>query len=56
MHDSELTGDQCMECETRSYAVHDPMHVFFKLPRPVDIPLEVDYQMLPILCVFHGLF
>ncbi|GJE98059.1 ZZ-type zinc finger-containing protein [Phanerochaete sordida] len=39
----------CTECEARSYAVHDPMHVFFKLPRPVDIPIEVDGQLLPIL-------
>ncbi|KAI8996601.1 hypothetical protein BD414DRAFT_478498 [Trametes punicea] len=29
----------CERCEMRSYAVHDPWHVFFKLPRPVDRPL-----------------
>ncbi|KAI0352154.1 hypothetical protein OH77DRAFT_1428932 [Trametes cingulata] len=26
----------CERCEARSYALHDPWHVFFKLPRPVD--------------------
>lgn len=30
---------QCERCEARSYALHDPWHVFFKLPRPVDRPL-----------------
>ncbi|KAJ3559617.1 hypothetical protein NM688_g233 [Phlebia brevispora] len=39
----------CSECEPHSYAVHDPMHVFFKLHRPVDIPLENDLPFLPIL-------
>ncbi|KAI0629363.1 hypothetical protein C8Q77DRAFT_1143553 [Trametes polyzona] len=29
----------CERCEARSYALHDPWHVFFKLPRPVDRPL-----------------
>ena len=27
---------QCERCEARSYALHDPWHVFFKLPRLVD--------------------
>lgn len=49
-----------MECEARSYAVHDPMHIFLKLPRPVDIPIEVDGQLLPILyaieyCIFYSM-
>lgn len=30
----------CSNCEERSYFHHDPSHVFFKLPRPVDRPLE----------------
>ena len=30
---------QCERCEARSYALHDPWHVFFKLPKPVDQPL-----------------
>ncbi|OSD04772.1 hypothetical protein PYCCODRAFT_1406927 [Trametes coccinea BRFM310] len=29
----------CERCEARSYALHDPWHVFFKLPRPLDRPL-----------------
>ncbi|KAI0730655.1 hypothetical protein C8Q76DRAFT_766314 [Earliella scabrosa] len=29
----------CERCEARSYALHDPWHVFFKLPKPVDQPL-----------------
>ncbi|KAF7798026.1 hypothetical protein EIP86_009238 [Pleurotus ostreatoroseus] len=39
----------CAECEAHSYAVHDPMHVFFKLHRPVDIPLESSTPFIPIL-------
>jgi len=39
----------CAGCETQSYAIHDPMHVFFKLPRPVDTPLESEFPMLPDL-------
>ncbi|OBZ73842.1 ZZ-type zinc finger-containing protein P35G2.11c [Grifola frondosa] len=39
----------CSRCEDRSYALHDPMHVFFKLPRPVDRPLQSDHAMLPRL-------
>lgn len=30
----------CTTCEERSYLLHDPMHSFFKLPRPVRRPLE----------------
>ncbi|KAM5536597.1 hypothetical protein V8D89_009692 [Ganoderma adspersum] len=29
----------CERCEARSYALHDPTHFFFKLPRPVNRPL-----------------
>ena len=32
--------------------VHDPTHVFFKLPRPVDRPVESMEPMLPILYVW----
>ncbi|KAI0339660.1 hypothetical protein BDW22DRAFT_1335795 [Trametopsis cervina] len=39
----------CSNCEAHSYAIHDPMHVFFKLPRPVDHPIEYDFALLPIL-------
>ncbi|OCH91488.1 hypothetical protein OBBRIDRAFT_728644 [Obba rivulosa] len=35
----------CSRCEERSYIVHDPMHVFFKLPRPVDRPLQSGFRM-----------
>lgn len=31
--------------------VHDPTHVFFKLPRPVDRPVEFIEPILPILYV-----
>ncbi|TFK39910.1 hypothetical protein BDQ12DRAFT_649491 [Crucibulum laeve] len=39
----------CTNCEGRSYLVHDPMHIFFKLPRPVQRLLESAYPMLPPL-------
>ncbi|KII87495.1 hypothetical protein PLICRDRAFT_55450 [Plicaturopsis crispa FD-325 SS-3] len=39
----------CAACEARSYVVHDPMHLFFKIPRPVDRPLESAFALLPIL-------
>ncbi|KAF8906206.1 hypothetical protein CPB84DRAFT_1770225 [Gymnopilus junonius] len=39
----------CASCEARSYIIHDPMHVFFKLPRPVHQPLESPFPMLPPL-------
>ncbi|KDQ61360.1 hypothetical protein JAAARDRAFT_30782 [Jaapia argillacea MUCL 33604] len=39
----------CANCEVRSYAVHDPNHVFLKLPRPVDRPLEAGRSLLPPL-------
>ena len=31
--------------------VHDPTHIFFKLPRPIDRPVEATEPILPILYV-----
>ncbi|KAI6126476.1 hypothetical protein EV401DRAFT_2148272 [Pisolithus croceorrhizus] len=39
----------CTTCEERSYLLHDPMHSFFKLPRPVRRPLESSKGFLPKL-------
>ncbi|KAH9479475.1 ZZ-type zinc finger-containing protein P35G2.11c [Psilocybe cubensis] len=39
----------CSECEKRSYIIHDPMHIFFKLPRPVLRPIQSAFPMLPPL-------
>ncbi|KAI0299235.1 hypothetical protein BC826DRAFT_996165, partial [Russula brevipes] len=41
----------CSECEVKSWEVHDPMHVFLKIPRPVDIPgpLESESPFIPNL-------
>ncbi|KAI0306089.1 hypothetical protein B0F90DRAFT_1695946 [Multifurca ochricompacta] len=41
----------CSACEVKSYKVHDPMHVFLKVPRPVDIPgpLESEFPIIPVL-------
>ncbi|TDL21783.1 hypothetical protein BD410DRAFT_279074 [Rickenella mellea] len=39
----------CSKCEARSYLLHDPMHVFFKLPRPVETPIESEYPIVPVL-------
>jgi len=41
----------CSDCETKSYKVHDPMHVFIKIPRPVDdpAPLESEFEIIPVL-------
>ncbi|KAJ7625539.1 hypothetical protein FB45DRAFT_68258 [Roridomyces roridus] len=39
----------CEHCEKDSYKMHDPMHVFFKLPRPVQKPLVWPYAFLPQL-------
>lgn len=39
----------CSHCEPRSWAVHDPMHIFFKLPRPVLHALESTTPFLPPL-------
>ncbi|PFH51867.1 hypothetical protein AMATHDRAFT_84931 [Amanita thiersii Skay4041] len=37
----------CQNCEERSYELHNPSHVFFRLPRPVDRPLESGTPFLP---------
>ncbi|KAH8984040.1 hypothetical protein EDB92DRAFT_1951101 [Lactarius akahatsu] len=41
----------CSDCEVKSYKVHDPMHVFLKVHRPVDIPgpLYSEFPLIPIL-------
>jgi len=41
----------CSDCETKSFRVHDPMHTFLKIHRPVDIPgpLESEFPIIPIL-------
>jgi len=39
----------CELCDDKSYMVHDPTHVFFKLPRPVDHPVESTEPFLPVL-------
>lgn len=39
----------CSRCEPGSWAAHDPMHIFFKLPRPVRRPLESPTSFLPLL-------
>lgn len=41
--------EQCEACEAQSYLVHDPMHIFFKLPRPVQRPIQAPYALLPPL-------
>jgi len=39
----------CEQCEGRSHLLHDPMHVFFKLRRPVDRQIESQFGFLPLL-------
>lgn len=39
----------CSSCERQSYVLHDPMHIFFKVPRPVQRPLESPTPFLPDL-------
>ncbi|KAK0189054.1 hypothetical protein F5146DRAFT_1057778 [Armillaria mellea] len=39
----------CARCEEKSYQLHDPHHVFFKLPRPVDYPIESQFPLIPKL-------
>jgi len=39
----------CSACEQLSYVVHDSTHVFFKLPKPVDRPIESILPVLPPL-------
>ncbi|KAJ3745401.1 hypothetical protein DFH05DRAFT_1017245 [Lentinula detonsa] len=36
----------CSSCEKVSYTVHNPMHAFFKLPRPVDQPITSNIPMI----------
>ena len=44
---------KCSDCEVKSYKVHDAMHMFIKLPRPVDVasPLESEFAIIPTLFV-----
>ncbi|KLO11030.1 hypothetical protein SCHPADRAFT_489279 [Schizopora paradoxa] len=37
----------CEVCEEKSYLVHDPMHIFFKFPRPVDRQITSESGLLP---------
>ncbi|OSX64438.1 hypothetical protein POSPLADRAFT_1138078 [Postia placenta MAD-698-R-SB12] len=39
----------CAHCEERSYILHDPFHVFFKFPRPLNRPLQVGRPLVPKL-------
>ncbi|KAH8109254.1 hypothetical protein DFH11DRAFT_1691207 [Phellopilus nigrolimitatus] len=48
---SSYCSVQCANCEQQSYLLHDPMHIFFKLPQPVDRPIESQFAILPILYV-----
>ncbi|KAJ7210554.1 hypothetical protein GGX14DRAFT_451130 [Mycena pura] len=46
---SPLSVNLCAHCEEHSYTMHDPSHVFFKLPRPVQQPLASHHGFLPKL-------
>ncbi|KAF8311396.1 hypothetical protein DL93DRAFT_2061136 [Clavulina sp. PMI_390] len=37
----------CEDCEGISFTVHDPMHIFIKITRPVDRPIESAAPLLP---------
>ncbi|KAA1469050.1 hypothetical protein DENSPDRAFT_772308 [Dentipellis sp. KUC8613] len=39
----------CASCEKKSYQVHDPMHIFVKLDRPVHnpAPLQSEFPIIP---------
>lgn len=39
----------CQLCEQKSYVIHDPMHSFFKIPRPLHVQLESPSGFLPKL-------
>ncbi|CAE6447213.1 unnamed protein product [Rhizoctonia solani] len=39
----------CFQCEQKSHLIHDPYHVFLKLPRPVDRPIESPYPVIPVV-------
>lgn len=43
------TYSLCSICELRSYRIHDPRHVFFKLDRPVQVPLANQRPFVPLL-------
>src|SRR4051794_9949887 len=40
---------QCQACETQSYILHDAMHAFFKLPRPVHRQIASPFPLIPKL-------
>jgi hypothetical protein len=42
---------QCVHCEAQSYRLHDPMHCFFKIPRPVDRKIQEEEPLLPSLYI-----
>ncbi|KAG7094033.1 hypothetical protein E1B28_007655 [Marasmius oreades] len=39
----------CSDCEKSSYILHDSNHIFFKLKRPVDRPMEFEHALVPPL-------
>ncbi|KAF8889281.1 hypothetical protein BD779DRAFT_1520749 [Infundibulicybe gibba] len=39
----------CQDCEEKSHLVHDPNHIFFRLPRPVDRPLQSSSPLIRAL-------
>ncbi|KIM32725.1 hypothetical protein M408DRAFT_326470 [Serendipita vermifera MAFF 305830] len=41
----------CVNCEARSYRLHDPMHCFFKIPRPVDRKIQEEEPLVPSLYI-----
>ncbi|KAF8519029.1 hypothetical protein BU17DRAFT_48255 [Hysterangium stoloniferum] len=46
--------DYCESCERRSYLLHDPKHIFLKIPRLVDRPIRVPGPLVPLtLYVFN---
>lgn len=52
VHNPWLTVvNKCASCEERSHMLHDPMHSFFKLPRPVNRSLQSTSGFLPKLYV-----
>lgn len=40
---------KCGNCEPRSYDLHDPMHAFFKIPRPLDRAINSPFALLPLV-------
>lgn len=45
----KLTSSQCSDCEPWSWRVHNAMHIFIMIPRPVDnpLPLQSATPLLP---------